>query len=125
MLTGKMGQAVQLAMETLVQMGEGLNVECLIPTDGSHLGNVDLLRHCTGYIGIAKRFTDLGAEVQIPTSVNPYPADPRNSESPVIPEVFQGPNFTFVAGSNPAFFPCEVGEFDNRFFYPSFPECIY
>jgi len=92
MLTGKMGQAVQLAMETLVQMGEGLNVECLIPTDGSHLGNVDLLRHCTGYIGIAKRFTDLGAEVQIPTSVNPYPADPQNSESPVIPEVFQGPN---------------------------------
>jgi len=92
MLTGKMGPAVQLAMETLMQMGKGLDVECLIPTEGSHLGNVDLLRHCTGYIGIVKKFVDLGAEVQIPTSVNPYPADPKNSESPRIPEVFQGPN---------------------------------
>ena len=92
MLTGKMGQAVQLAMETLVQMGEGLDVESLIPTDGSHLGNVDLLRHCTGYIGIAQKFADLGAEVKIPTSVNPYPADPKNPESPAIPEMFQGPN---------------------------------
>lgn len=92
MLTGKMGLAVQLAMETLMQMGKGLDVECLVPTEGSHLGNVDLLRHCTGYIGIVKKFIDSGAEVQIPTSVNPYPADPRNSESPKIPEVFQGPN---------------------------------
>jgi predicted aconitase len=92
MLNGKMGQAVQLAMETLVQMGDGLGVESLIPTDGSHLGNVDLLRHCTGYIGVAKKFVDLGAKVQIPTSVNPYPADPKNPESPAIPEMFQGPN---------------------------------
>jgi hypothetical protein len=77
-------------MQTIVQMGEGLDAERLIPTEGSHLGNVDLLRRCTGYIGIVEKFVELGAEVQIPTSVNPYPADPRNSESPPIPEVYRG-----------------------------------
>ena len=92
MVAGKMGQAIQLAMETIIQMGTGLNADCLIPTSGSHLGNVDLLRHCTGYVGIVKKFVDLGAEVQIPTSVNPYPADRENSESPVIPESFKGPS---------------------------------
>ena len=90
MLAGKMGPAIELAMKAIVQMGEGLDAEGLIATEGSHLGNVDLLRHCTGYIGIVNRFVDLGAEVQVPTSVNPYPADPRNSESPPIPEAFQG-----------------------------------
>ena len=44
MLAGKMGPAVELAMETIVQMGKGLNAEHLIATEGSHLGNVDLLR---------------------------------------------------------------------------------
>lgn len=92
MLAGKMSGAVKLAMEALVQMGEGLGVERLIATEGSHLGNVDLLRNCTGYRGIVKKFLDLGAQVKIPTSVNPYPADPKNPESPPIPEVFQGPN---------------------------------
>lgn len=90
MLAGKMGPAVELALKTIVQMGEGLDAERLIPTQGSHLGNVDLLRHCTGYIGIVKKFIDLGAEVRVPTSENPYPADPRNPESPSIPEAFQG-----------------------------------
>jgi hypothetical protein len=90
MLAGKMGPAVELAMKTIVQMGKGLDAERLITTEGSHLGNVDLLRRCTGYIGIVEKFVELGAEVQIPTSVNPYPADPRNAESPPIPEVFQG-----------------------------------
>ncbi len=90
MLAGKMGPAVELAMKAIVQMGEGLDAERLIATEGSHLGNVDLLRHCTGYIGIVKKFVDLGADVQVPTSVNPYPADPRNPESPSIPEAFQG-----------------------------------
>ncbi len=92
MLGGKMGPAIGLAMETMVKMGEGLDAERLIPTEGSHLGNVDLLRNCTGYVGIVKKFVDLGAEARIPTSVNPYPADPNNSESPKIPEVFQGPS---------------------------------
>ncbi len=90
MLAGKMGPAVELAMKALVQMGEGSNAERLITTEGSHLGNVDLLRHCSGYVGIVKRFVDLRAEVKIPTSVNPYPADPKNSESPTIPEAFKG-----------------------------------
>jgi len=92
MLAGRMGGAVKLAMEALVQMGEGLGVERLIATEGSHLGNVDLLRNCTGYTGIVKKFLDWGAQVRIPTSVNPYPADPRNPESPPLPEVFRGPN---------------------------------
>ena len=92
MLAGKMGPAVELAMKTIVQMGDGLDAERLITTEGSHLGNVDLLRRCTGYIGIVEKFVELGAEVQIPTSVNPYPADPRNSESPPIPDVFKGPS---------------------------------
>ena len=90
MLAGKMGPAIELAMKAIVQMGEGLDAEGLIATEGSHLGNVDLLRHCTGYIGIVKKFVDLGADLQVPTSVNPYPADPRNSESPPIPKAFQG-----------------------------------
>jgi len=89
MLAGKMGPAVELAMKAVVQMGEGSKAERLITTEGSHLGNVDLLRHCSGYVGIVKRFVDLRAEVKIPTSVNPYPADPKNSESPTIPEAFK------------------------------------
>ncbi|MGD8229972.1 MAG: aconitase X catalytic domain-containing protein [Desulfobacteraceae bacterium] len=92
MLAGKIGPAVELAMKTIVQMGEGLDAERLITTEGSHLGNVDLLRRCTGYIGIVEKFVELGAEVQIPTSVNPYPADPRNAESPTLPDVFKGPS---------------------------------
>ena len=90
MLAGKMGPAVELAMKAIVQIGEGLDAKRLIATEGSHLGNVDLLRHCTGYIGIVKKFVDLGADVQVPTSVNPYPADPKNPESPPIPKAFQG-----------------------------------
>lgn len=90
MLAGKMGPALELAMKTVVQMGEGLDAQRLVPTEGSHLGNVDLLRHCTGYVGIVKKFADLGAEVHVPTSVNPYPADPGNPESPPIPEAFHG-----------------------------------
>jgi predicted aconitase len=91
-LAGKKGEAPKLALEAIVQMGEGLGVERLIRSEGSHLGNVDLLRNCSGYRGILGKFLHLGARVQIPTSVNPYPADPKDPQSPPIPPVFQGPN---------------------------------
>jgi predicted aconitase len=92
MLAGEMGPAMELAMKPIVQMGEGLDAERLIAVEGSHLGNVDLLRHYTGYVGIVEKLVDLGAEVQVPTSVNPYPAYPRSPESPIIPEAFRGSN---------------------------------
>jgi predicted aconitase len=90
MLAGKMGPAIELAMKAIVQMGQGLDAKRLIVTEGSHLGNVDLFRQYTGYVGIVKKFVELGARVQVPTSENPYPADPRNPESPSIPKTFQG-----------------------------------
>jgi predicted aconitase len=74
MFVGEYGAAVQLAMKSIVKVGDKVKAERLIPVASGHLGTFTL-PFLGAYASTIKRLVMMEAKVNVFTSVNPNPFD--------------------------------------------------
>lgn len=89
LLDGESGEAVALAMRVLTRTAEALRAERLIAISSAHIDSC--LYHGDASVDFAVRLAELGAEVQVPTTLNVSSLDLLH------PELFRGPERTSVA----------------------------
>ena len=78
-LTGKQGEALKLALLTLVRYGESFGADCLAPIASAHLaGSFAVIMYKTYYRAL-KMMKQEGLRVKVLTTVNPWPAEAPSS----------------------------------------------
>lgn len=78
MLRGESGEAVALAMKTLVSYGEAFGAARLVPVTSCHLAGTFGIGLYKAYYIILDRLVSDGAKVKVPTSTNPRPGEKLN-----------------------------------------------
>ncbi|OGP58140.1 MAG: hypothetical protein A2V67_05670 [Deltaproteobacteria bacterium RBG_13_61_14] len=77
-LAGKQGEAMRLALQTLVRYGEAFGADALVPISSAHLaGSFAVILYRTYYQALRLMKRD-GLQVKVPTTVNPWPAENPN-----------------------------------------------
>lgn len=90
-LAGKQGEALKLALRTLVRYGEAFGADCLLPIASAHLaGSFAVIMYKTYYRAL-KMMKREGLKVKALTTVNPWPAEAPTSL--VNKMVFSGQRF--------------------------------
>lgn len=73
MLQGNEGQAMALAMQTLVKVGKAFGAERLVAIKSAHLAGSFGSSRFKAYLHILDQFVAEGIRVRVPTTVNPRP----------------------------------------------------
>ena len=83
-LAGKQGEAMRLALQTLVRYGEAFGADSLVPISSAHLaGSFAVILYRTYYQALRLMKRD-GLKVKVPTTVNPWPAENPNLVNRII-----------------------------------------
>jgi cis-L-3-hydroxyproline dehydratase len=78
-LAGRQGEAMKLALRTLVRYGEAFGADCLLPISSAHLaGSFAVIMYKTYYRAL-KMMKQEGLRVKVLTTVNPLPAEAPSS----------------------------------------------
>jgi hypothetical protein len=77
-LRGESGQAMALAMETLVVYGKSFGAKRLLPIKSSHLAGTIGARPFQAYYKILELLVAEGVRVKVPTTINPRPGRDLN-----------------------------------------------
>lgn len=77
-LEGASGEALALAMKTLVQYGEALGARRLVPIKSVHLAGTFGIAFFEAYCLVIERLVADGVRVKVPTTTNPLPGRRRN-----------------------------------------------
>ncbi len=72
-ISGEDGQAMALAMKTMVQYGNALGAKRLLPIKSAHLAGTFRAFVFSAYYEVINRFVADGAKVKVPTTLNPRP----------------------------------------------------
>ncbi len=86
MLSGEEGEATRKAMEILVGIGEIYDAEELIPITSAHISGISITTAGDAGLGFVEDMADKGAEVSVPTTINPAAMDLENWKSLGAPE---------------------------------------
>jgi hypothetical protein len=92
MLSGDYGPGIELAMKTVVKVGETFGAEKLVPIVSGHVGGTVTRRKWDAYVDVVKRLVNYHANVQVLTTENPCMYDPQRVKELGVPEVWAGPN---------------------------------
>ncbi len=77
-LRGESGEALALAMKTLVRYGEALGARRLVPVKSVHLAGTFGITFFEAYCLVIERLVADGVRVKVPTTTNPLPGRKRN-----------------------------------------------
>lgn len=80
-LSGEYGEAKQLALKTIVKVGEALGAERLIPIKHAHVSGISYGTIGDHGLALLEDLVEKGAQVSVPTTVNPIGFD---SEDPYL-----------------------------------------
>lgn len=83
-LRGEAGEALSLAMRTLVRYGEACGARRLVPIQSAHLAGSFGVLLFEAYYQILERLVDGGARVLVPTTTNPAPGRHCDRFNPII-----------------------------------------
>lgn len=81
MLSGGEGEATQKGMEILVGLGDIFDAEGLIPVHNTHISGVSIRTAGEAGLNFIEEMVEKGAEVSVPTTINPAAMDLRNWEA--------------------------------------------
>lgn len=86
MLSGEKGEAAQKAMEILVGLGDIYEAEGLIPISSAHISGVSIRTAGEAGLSFIEEMVGKGAEVSVPTTINPAGIDLQNWKELGAPE---------------------------------------
>lgn len=87
-LNGEKGTAAQLAMKTLVKVGEISGAERLVPIKSVHLVLHAYKSAFDAGVEVAERIADMGAHFTVPTTIDPYGMDAEDWKDAKTPEQY-------------------------------------
>ena len=87
-LQGAQGRAPQLAMETLLKIGEINGAERLIPVKNVHLVLHAYKSAFDAGVETAEKIADLGGKFTVPTTIDPYGMDAENWRAAKTPDLY-------------------------------------
>ena len=76
MLAGSLGEGARFAMETLISVGEAFGADRFIDIEWAHVASAYL--HSQANIDFARKLTEWGTTVSVPTTLTACSFDPRN-----------------------------------------------
>ncbi|MCI4407953.1 MAG: aconitase X catalytic domain-containing protein [Thermofilum sp.] len=90
MLDGEFGEAVSLAMRTVVKMGEVFSAERLVKIKHAHVSGISYENIGDEGLSFLEEIASLGGRFSVPTTVNPGAMDTEKwREMGITPEVFE------------------------------------
>jgi len=81
MLSGERGEATQKAMEIIVGLGDIYEAEKLIPIESAHISGISMTTAGEAGLDFIEGMAEKGAEVSVPTTINPAAIDLQRWES--------------------------------------------
>jgi predicted aconitase len=73
MLAGKEGEMVAKSLRTMIDIGETMGAEKMVPITFGHITGTFAMSPFHGYYELLDRLVDAGCRVKVPTTCNPHP----------------------------------------------------
>lgn len=90
MLEGRDGEAVKLAMEIMVKVGESCGAKRLIPISSAHIVLAMYKSIYDAGVEVCEKFADMGAKFKVPTTLDPCGMDTENWQKFKTPSDYAG-----------------------------------
>lgn len=85
-LSGEKGQAIQKCMEILVGLGDIYDADSLIPIKSAHISGISIRTSGEAGLNFIEKMENMGAEVSVPSTINPAGLDLQNWKELGVPE---------------------------------------